>query len=124
MHTTPVVMGWGSHDPIEMYHLYHSKYRGQGYSNANYYSNKKVDQYMDQAIHAATQEEANEYWKKAQWDGETGFSALGDAPWIWLVNLQHLYFVNEHLNIGGQKIQPHGHGWPVTEFIADWTWDE
>lgn len=124
MHSTPVVMGWGSHDPIEIYHLYHSKYRGQGYSNANYYSNKKVDQYMDQAIHAITPEEANEYWKKAQWDGETGFSALGDAPWVWLVNLQHLYFVNEHLNIGEQKIQPHGHGWPITEFIADWTWEE
>jgi len=124
MYSTPVVMGWGSHDPIEMYHLYHSKYRGQGYSNANYYSNEKVDQYMDQAIHAITPEEANEYWKKAQWDGETGFSALGDAPWIWLVNLQHLYFVNDHLNIGEQKIQPHGHGWPITEFIANWTWEE
>lgn len=124
MHTTPVLMGWGSHDPIEMYHLYHSEYRGQGYSNANYYENVKVDQYMEQAITATTQEEANQFWKKAQWDGETGFSALGDAPWVWLVNLQHVYFINENLNIGEQKIQPHGHGWPITEFISDWTWEE
>ena len=124
MHSTPVLMGWGSHDPIEMYHIYHSKHRGEGYSNANYYQNEKVDQYIDQALNATSEEEANEYWKKAQWDGETGFSTLGDAPWAWLVNLQHLYFVNENLNIGEQKVQPHGHGWPITEFIADWTWDE
>lgn len=124
MYSTPVVMGWGSHDPIEMVHLYHSKYSGQGYSNANFYQNKKVDFYLEQAINATAQEEANEFWKKAQWDGETGFSALGDAPWIWLVNLKHLYYVNEHLHIGEQKIQPHGHGWPITEFIADWTWED
>lgn len=124
MYSTPVVMGWGSHDPIELYYLYHSNHRGDGYSNANYYLNEKVDQYMDKAIYATTQEEANEFWKRAQWDGETGLSAMGDAPWVWLVNLQHLYFVNEHLNIGEQKIQPHGHGWPITEFIADWTWEE
>lgn len=124
MHSTPVLMGWGSHDPIEMYHIYHSKHRGEGYSNANYYQNEKVDQYIDQALNATSEEEANEYWKKAQWDGETGFSTLGDAPWAWLVNLQHLYFINENLNIGEQKVQPHGHGWPITEFIADWTWDE
>lgn len=124
MYTTPVVMGWGSQDPIEMYHLYHSKYRGTGYSNANYYENKKVDAYMEKAIMSKTQEEANQYWKKAQWDKDTGFSSLGDAPWVWLVNLQHVYFVNEHLNIGEQKIQPHGHGWPITEFICDWTWEE
>ena len=123
MHTTPVLMGWGSHDPIEIYHIYHSKHRGEGYYNANYYQNEKVDDYIEKAINASTQEEANQYWKKAQWDGETGLSAMGDAPWVWLVNLKHLYLVKENLNIGEQKIQPHGHGWPITEFISDWTWE-
>lgn len=122
IHANPVMMGWGSHDPLEMYNLYSSETRGKGFYNANFYSNATVDAYMEKAMHATSQEEANKYWKKAQWDGETGFSAKGDAPWAWLVNLEHLYFVREDLEIGEQKIQPHGHGWPVTEFIEKWHW--
>ncbi|KKE79493.1 ABC transporter substrate-binding protein [Oceanobacillus caeni] len=124
MYSEPIMMGWGSHDPLEMYNLYSSKTRGIGYYNTNYYSNEVVDQYMEQALRATSTEEANEYWKKAQWDGKEGFSAKGDAPWAWLVNLQHLYLIDENLEIGEQKIQPHGHGWPITDFIEDWHWKE
>src|SRR5699024_242006 len=77
MHSNPVMMGWGSHDPLEMYNIYSSDTQGEGYYNANYYSNSTVDDHMDAAMHATTQEEANEHWKKAQWDGETGFSSSG-----------------------------------------------
>lgn len=124
MHSNPVMMGWGSHDPLEMYNIYSSSTRGEGYYNANYYSNPTVDEYMEKAMHATTQEEAYEYWKKAQWDGETGFSSRGDAPWTWLVNIQHLYLVDENLNIGNQKLHPHGHGWPITDNIDQWHWNE
>ncbi|WP_068676206.1 ABC transporter substrate-binding protein [Oceanobacillus sp. Castelsardo] len=124
MYSEPVMMGWGSHDPLEIYNIYSSKTRGIGFYNTNYYSNEVVDQYMEQALHATSTEEANEYWKKAQWDGEEGFSTIGDAPWAWLVNLEHLYLIDENLEIGEQKIQPHGHGWPITDFIEDWHWKE
>lgn len=124
MYSTPAVMGWGSHDPMEMYYVYHSKFGGKGYHNANFYQNETVDDYLDMALLATDDQTANEYWHKAQWDGETGLSAIGDAPWVWLVNVQHLYYVNNNLDIGEQKIQPHGHGWPITEFIADWRWKE
>ncbi|GKV63986.1 MULTISPECIES: ABC transporter substrate-binding protein [unclassified Sporosarcina] len=120
MHSHPVLFGWGSHTPLEMYHLYSTSTTGKGYYNPNYYSNKKVDEYMEKAIHANSPEEANEYWKKAQWDGEIGFSVAGDAPWAWLVNVEHLYVIREDLEIGRQKIQPHGHGWPMTDFIQNW----
>jgi len=124
MYSNPVMMGWGSHDPLEMYNIYSSKTRGEGFYNTNYYSNPVVDEYMEKAMRSTTQEEANEYWQKAQWDGETGFSSKGDAPWVWLINLKHLYLVDENLEIGDQKIQPHGHGWPVTDFISEWHWKE
>ncbi|SDY09965.1 ABC transporter substrate-binding protein [Salimicrobium album] len=124
MYSNPVMMGWGSYNPLEIYNLYSSETRGEGYYNINYYSNPVVDDYMNQALRATSQEEANSYWKKAQWDGETGFSARGDAPWAWLVNLSHLYFINEDLEIGKQKIQPHGHGWPITDSIQQWHWKE
>ncbi len=124
MYSQPIMMGWGSHDPLEMYNLYSSSTRGIGYYNSNYYFNPTVDEYMNLALRATSEEEAHDLWKKAQWDGEEGFSAKGDAPWAWLVNLDHLYFVNENLEIGEQKIQPHGHGWPITDFIEDWHWKE
>lgn len=124
MYSEPVMMGWGSHDPLEMYNIYSSHTRGEGYYNTNYYSNPTVDDYMDKAMRATSQEEANEWWEKAQWDGTTGLSARGDAPWVWLVNLKHLYFIHEDLDIGKQKVQPHGHGWPITENIEQWHWNE
>ncbi len=122
MHADAVMLGWGSHDPLEMYNLYSSHYAGMDYYNTGYYGNSAVDQYFEQALAAASEEAALEYWKKSQWDGETGTSAQGDAPWAWLVNLDHLYLVNEQLDIGKQRIQPHGHGWPITDNIAAWRW--
>jgi peptide/nickel transport system substrate-binding protein len=124
MHSNAVMMGWGSHDPIEIYNLYHGKMAGREYYNSGFYSNTDVNEYLEQALHAKTEQEAIEYWKKAQWDGETGFSALGDAPWAWLVNIDHLYLVAEKLDIGEQGIQPHGHGWPITDNLMEWKWNE
>ncbi|GAB6905801.1 hypothetical protein JCM12296A_16360 [Desulfosarcina cetonica] len=67
-----------------------------------------MDAYFDQAINAGSEAEAIGYWKLAQWDGKTGCGPRGDAPWAWLINLDHVYFVSEHLNIGASRIEPHG----------------
>ncbi|QJB56813.1 ABC transporter substrate-binding protein [Pseudodesulfovibrio sp. zrk46] len=122
MHSDVIVFGWGSHDPIEVYHLYSSHHAGDGYNNAGYYKNATVDSYLDKAITAASYEESLDYWKKAQWDGTTGSNAKGDAPWAWLVNLDHTYFISTHLDVGTSQVEPHGHGWPITANIHKWTW--
>ena len=101
MYSEAVLMGWGSHDPHELYNIYASENGGIEFNNTGYYSNDTVDGYFEKALRATTEEEAIEYWQKAQWDGKTGLSAKGDAPWAWLVNINHLYLVNDHLNIGG-----------------------
>lgn len=124
LNANPVLFGYGTHDPMVLYNLFNSKNRGDGFNNSNYYYNEKVDQYLDAALHAKSQEEANEYWKKAQWDGETGTSVKGDAAWVWLVNLDHLYFIREGLEIGDQKLQPHAHGWSIMDFVYNWHWKE
>lgn len=124
MHANAVLLGWGSHDPMEMYHVYSSRFSGVDFLNPGYYSNPVVDQWMDLALRATDEQEANFYWQQAQWDGQTGFSALGDAPWAWLVNIDHLYLVNDRLDIGQQQIQPHAHGWPVMANIEQWQWKE
>ncbi|MFD2114884.1 ABC transporter substrate-binding protein [Paenibacillus yanchengensis] len=121
-YTDAMMMGWGSHDPLETYHIYSSSYAGVDFFNTGHYSNEQVDRWMEKALMAASEEAALPYWQKAQWDGSTGLSANGDAPWAWLVNLQHLYLVDEKLAIGQQRIQPHGHGWPVTDNIDQWKW--
>ena len=122
LHKDAILMGWGSQDPLEMYNVYSSKMKGVEWYNPGYYENQKVDEYMEKALQARSEEEANEYWKKAQWDGETGLSGKGDVPWVWLVNRSHLYLVNDKLDIGKQQIQPHGHGWPITSNIEQWKW--
>lgn len=123
-HSNAVLFGWGSHDPLEMYNVYSSKSAGIDNYNAGFYHNSIVDEYMEKALAATNEEDATKNWKKAQWDGTTGLSSKGDAAWAWLVNIDHLYLVNDHLSIGKQRIHPHGHGWPVTDNIVEWRWNE
>jgi peptide/nickel transport system substrate-binding protein len=122
MHSNTILFGWGSHDQTEMYNLYHSSNAGQGFYNTGFYANAAIDEKLDLALGAPSEEEAIAFWKAAQWDGTQGFTAPGDAAWAWLVNLDHTYFVHQCLDIGTPQIEPHGHGWPITAGITDWKW--
>lgn len=122
MHRDVVVFGWGSHDPIELYHLYNSKHAGTGYNNAGFYKNPAVDSNLERALAAGNFDESLQFWKAAQWDGKTGVNGHGDAAWAWLVNLDHTYFVHKNLDIGTSQVEPHGHGWPITANIEKWKW--
>ncbi|GGW26363.1 ABC transporter substrate-binding protein [Arenibacter certesii] len=124
LHSSAILFGLGSHDPLELYNAFSSKVQGHGLNNPNYYGNEIVDAYFEKALSATSQEQANTFWKKAQWDGKTGFSNKGDAPWVWLVNLDHLFIMRENLIIGPQKLQPHEHDWPITDFIETWHWKD
>ena len=124
MYSEAVLMGWGSHDPHEMYNIYGSENAGIEYYNTGFYQNETVDDYFDKALQAKSEAEAIAFWQKAQWDGETGLSAKGDAAWAWLVNIDHLYLVKEGLDIGEQRVHVHGHGWPATDNITDWKWHQ
>lgn len=122
MHSNVIVFGWGSHDQTEMWNLYHSSMGGVEYYNTGYYANSEIDNYLDMAMGAPSEAEAIAFWQKAQWDGQKGFTAQGDAAWAWLVNLDHTYFASECLDIGQPQVEPHGHGWPITANIAAWKW--
>ena len=123
-HSNAVLFGLGSHNPLELYNSFSRNVQGRGLNNANFYSNDTVDANFEKALSALSQEEANGYWKKAQWDGASGFSNKGDASWVWLVNINHLFFVRDNLNLGSQKIQPHDHDWPIMDFIENWHWEK
>ncbi len=121
IHSQPVLFGWGSHDPTETYNLLHSSRAGVELLNPGYYSNPKVDAALDAAMAARTEEEAIVHWQDAQLDAEgNGSAAAADAAWVWLVNLEHTYFVSDCLDIGTPQVEPHGHGWPITAGITSW----
>ena len=119
----PLMWGWGAHTPMELYNIYHTE-QGEKYARYSPYHNEIVDHYMEEALACSNLEESYELWKKAQWDGKEGIVQEGDIPWIWLVNLDHLYWAREGLFVAEQKLHPHGHGWSVVNNIDQWTWEE
>ena len=122
MHADAVLFGWGAHDPSEIYALHHGDFAGVEYYNPGYYKNPVVDAHLDAAQAAPDFAAALPEWQAAQWDGRTGFGARGDAAWAWLVNIDHTYWVSECLDLGPLQIEPHGHGYPITQGLQDWKW--
>ena len=125
MFSEAVMMGWGSANPNETYYLY----RSQGallddFYNPEGYMSDVTDGYLNAAMEALTVEEANENWRKAQWDGTTGTAMQGECPWVWIVNLDHVTYVRDGLSIGEQPIHGHGHGLPLIQNLQDWAWEE
>lgn len=124
MFSEPMIMGWGSDSPMTSYMLYHSSNAGKtDWYNPEFYTSEKTDKYLDQAMNSLSIEESYEWWEKAQWDGETGTSMRGEAPWAFYVNMTHLYFVKDGLNTGNQRIHAHGQAWPLIANLSEWTWE-
>ncbi|MBT9683283.1 ABC transporter substrate-binding protein [Pseudoflavonifractor sp. MCC625] len=117
----PLIWGWGAHTPMELYNIYHTS-GDTGLAGYSPYANAAVDSYMDQALQCTDLETSYELWQKAQWDGSTGVTQEGDTPWVWLVNVDHLYWVREGLQVAEQKIHPHGHGWSIVNNVDQWSW--
>ncbi|AKB64519.1 Dipeptide-binding ABC transporter, periplasmic substrate-binding component [Methanosarcina mazei S-6] len=108
-YSTPNVWGYGSLDPTDIYLRYYSKsYDPSTRNNVIMYNNPAVDNYLRTAITSPDQETANKNWQLAAWDGTTGFSAEGDASWMWMATINYVYIMDEDLDIGTPKIQPHG----------------
>lgn len=116
----PLMWGWGAHTPMELYNIYHTL--DDGTAEYSPYANSSVDKYMDEALEAPSLEASYDLWKKAQWDGETGITQEGDIPWIWLCNIDHLYWADENLKVADQKLHPHGHGWSIVNNVDQWEW--
>ena len=117
----PLIWGWGAHTPMELYNIYHT---AAGSDSALYspYASDTVDRYMDQALAQNDLETSYQLWQQAQWDGAEGVTGEGDIPWVWLVNIDHLYWVRDGLQVAEQKIHPHGHGWSVVNNVDQWIW--
>ena len=79
-----------SYNPFDSYYLYHSNMRGIGLGNPSLYASGRVDDAIDRAFLSGDFAD----WKKAE------ELALEDVPIVWLVNVPHVYFVKEGLQLG------------------------
>ena len=77
---------------------------------------------MDQALASPSLEDPMIFGKNTV-DGENGVTQEGDIPWIWLVNIDHLYWSRKGLHVADQKLHPHGHGWSIVNNVDQWTWE-
>lgn len=113
-----VVWGWGQYSPIVLKNLlYSDKFLDGGTNNTVGYSNEKVDSLIDEAINSSNQDNAVECWRDAQ------KTAAEDYPYLYIVNIEHSYFVNDSIDISmdTQIPHPHGHGSPIICNMKDWT---
>ena len=114
----PVLWGWGSNSPVEVYELNYST----GWGNYSCYESEITDAYLDEALAQTDVEASYEYWRKAMWDGVEGVAPKGAATWAWIANVDHLYFKREGLDVAHQKPHPHGHGWSLVNNVDAWSW--
>ncbi|WP_323876730.1 ABC transporter substrate-binding protein [Aeromonas hydrophila] len=121
MHANPVLMGWGSLDPMELYHHYQSGSAGVEFYNPGYYQNSVVDGHLKQALDATDWQAAVPFWQQVEWDGKSGAGVQGDAAWAWLLNVQHTYLANRCIDLGKGAPEIHG-SWSLLNNLQDWRW--
>jgi peptide/nickel transport system substrate-binding protein len=121
----PTCIGAGSYSYYDVYTAFDGELAGinenpPALANAAMYSNKTTDGYIDAMLAARSDAEAIRQAKLAQYNGTTGPNV--DLPYIWLVNIDHCYFVRDGLSLGVQRIHPHGHGMPVVQNMNEWSY--
>ncbi len=85
-----MIWGWGAHTPMELYNIYHTIGDRTGPVFSVFQLRRWTSIWM-QALASSDLEVSYDLWQKAQWDGTTGVTQDGDIPWVWLVNIDHLY---------------------------------
>ena len=115
--TDGILWGWGQYSPTVLKSLFYSDMFLKGkYDNTVGYCNEEVDKLIDEAINSNDQKVATEKWKEVQSISEE------DYPYLYIVNIEHSYFVKDSLDISveTQIPHPHGHGLPIICNMKDW----
>lgn len=115
--------GWiiGRYTPLEFYRYYESNQIGAaGYGNPAAYRNPASDGYAAKALRALSQEEANQQWQLAQWDGNDG--VLNHYPYWWIAYSSMVFFVRDGLELGEQGAPHRTQGAMVLNNLHQWEW--
>ena len=116
-----VVLGGGRITPYHEYTmLSQTKARAKGWLNIACHADPTVETHLDRALAAADQDTAREEWHRALWDGTSGGSILGTAPYLTFGYIRHNYFVRDGLDIGTQRTHPHDHFLHILHNLNRW----
>lgn len=115
---TPTCWVFGQPNPIEFYRYYDSSQIGKGViGNSASYQNSLVDENIEKALRAISQEEANRYWQEGQ------KIAQEDVPYFWITHPYVAYFVRDGLIIPPlNKVPTRGQGISIVENMNEWSW--
>ena len=119
--TCGIVWGWGQYSPTVLKSLLYSDlFLTSDYDNTVGYSNEEVDKLIDEAVDSNNQEDAINKWKEVQ------KVSAEDYPYLYIVNIEHSYFINDSIDISvdTQIAHPHGHGSPIICNMKDWKINE
>lgn len=114
-----IVWGWGQYSPTVLNSLFNSQLFLKGaYDNVSGYANPQVDADIQKAFTSTTHDSAVAAWKAVQ------ATANQDYPYLYIVNIEHCYLVNDSLNLSldTQIAHPHGHGSPIICNMKDWNY--
>lgn len=117
-HQAGVVWGYGQFSPTVIQQLLISdNFMNDAYANTQGYENSRVDSLIDEALKLADHDEVVAKWKEIQSE------SAAEYPYLYLVNIEHCYFVSDNLDISAetQIPHPHGHGIPIICNMKDWT---
>ena len=109
-----ILWGWGSNSPTELYNLLYST----AWGNYACYNSDEVDTLLDEAVSTTDMDRSYAAYQEAM----ELVSTEGACTWVWLENIDHLYFSRDGLNVAEQKIHPHGHGWSLVNNVDQWSW--
>ncbi len=117
IHSNPVLYGFGSGDPSELYNLYYGSSKSPvAWDNSGKYKNEKVDECVDKAFDSTDEKEAMQYWTELQ----TYAGPKGDITYCWFANAHHVYLVQEGFSFGNPVVQPHGGR--IFDNVVEWNW--
>ncbi|MDR1820454.1 MAG: ABC transporter substrate-binding protein [Methanobrevibacter sp.] len=112
------ILGYGSRDPGQLKLDYYSNLSGK--SNAALLNDPEVDSHINSAIVAKSEDTSYSTWKSVIWDGTTGISPQGDAPWLWIACKDYVYLVKNNLDISPGTATVPPHGGDIFGNIYDW----
>ncbi len=118
--TKAVIFALGSLSPKELWDVYSTDAIDTGYNNMPNYSNPEVDKHFEQARRTRDFEASLEEWKAGQKAGANAHPD-GDVSMAWILRRDHLFIVNEDVDLGGELIHGHGHGLQIFRNVEEWS---
>lgn len=113
---TPHVFGAGMHSPSGLISHY---YGDDEKVNGAMYHKDQVNEEINKALSCKRVEESYPFWKKAQ----DYVTPDRDCPWIWICEIDHIYYAKKGLHVVDNKIHPHGYGWTILNKVHTWYWE-